>query len=339
MESFSELRQDIVTGDWVLIATGRAKRPHDFLKKSHPHFRQPKRTCPFEKKSEDAILAIPREGGAQKNVWAVQVITNKYPAVKQGPCPVFNPAGPYQWAEGIGFHEVVIFGDHERSFGMMTQEETEAVVQAYQERYLSLREENCVKYVSIFHNHGDGAGASISHPHSQIVAIPVIPPDIGRSLRGAASYFERNHACVHCAMIRYEEEALTRIIYKNDRFSAFAPYASRAAFEMRIFPRVHSPRFEEMAGDDRRAFAETLRVTMTKLFHGLNNPDYNFFFHSAPSQQEGSFDYYHWHLEIIPKTGIWAGFEIGTGIEISTIAPESAAGFLRSLRADEGKAV
>jgi len=329
----SELRQDIVSGDWVAIATARAKRPHAFVENKKPEFRQPKAVCPFEKLHPGALLAYDRDGSAASgDTWWVQVIPNKYPAFGTGECAVFHRAGPYQWTPGAGFHEVVVTRDHGRSIGAMNHEEARQIVRAYQERAAAMGKDPCVKFISIFHNHGRAAGASLSHPHSQMIALPVIPPDIARSLRGSAEYFRAHNVCVHCAMVSFERKAGIRIIYENDHCVVLAPYASKTAFEMRIFPKVHRARFEEAVAEEYSAFAGALRITLAKLSKGLSSPDYNFFIHTAPVASADTYSHYHWHLEIVPKTAIWAGFEIATGIEISTIAPESAATFLRNIR-------
>lgn len=326
-KTISELRQDLVSGDWVVIATGRAKRPHEFLRQKREPFRQPRATCPFEKIHTDALSVY----SIDENWW-VEVIPNKYPAFGKGVCALFHGVGPYQWTRGVGFHEVVISRGHEKSWAEMSDEEAELVVRAYQDRYLALKDDDCVEYVSIFHNHGKLSGATVAHPHSQIIAIPVIPPDVGRSLHGSAEYYHKNRACVHCFMLRYERKIKERIIYENDHFLVLAPYASKSAFEMRIYPKRHSSHFEIILSRERFALANALRVALAKLFRGLKNPDYNFFLHTAPTGDTQEFHHYHWHFEVLPKTAIWAGFEIGTGIEISSIAPETAAQFLSRIK-------
>ncbi len=330
--TISELRQDLVSGDWVTIATGRAKRPHDFLKQRRIRARQPKRTCPFEGRHDDALGAWALDEQPIATEWRVEVIPNKFPAFGRGVCSLFHPVGPYQWTEGHGFHEVVIMRDHNRSIAEMSDEEVELVIRAYHERFLAFKNDPCIQYVAVFHNHGALAGATITHPHSQIIAIPVVPPDVRRSLDGTAAYLKEHNDCVHCVMLRFEVGNESRMVYENEYFVALAPFASRTAFELRIFPKRHRAYFEDIAPAERIAFANALRVVLAKLFRGLDDPDYNFFIHTAPIGEAALFKYYHWHLEIVPKTAIWAGFEIGTGIEISTIAPEDAAAFLRKIR-------
>lgn len=332
MKSVSELRQDIVSKDWVVVATGRGKRPHAFLDKKREKFLQPKSSCPFESFRPEALYTYPSVAG-RENMWQVQVVKNKFPAFSQrGVCAVFHHTGPYQWTDGVGHHEVVISRDHRRSIAEMSTAHVEGILRAYQERYVVLQNKDCVEYVSIFHNHGSKAGASIAHPHSQIIAIPVIPPDVARSLIGSKKYFAQNSTCAHCVMIRHERRGKSRVVYENEQFISFAPFASRTAFELRIYPKLHRSRFEHSTASEIASLAATLRTSLAKLFYGLHNPDYNFFLHTTPAKAEKDFSHYHWHFEILPKTAVWAGFEIGTGIEISTIAPEQAAAFLRKIK-------
>jgi len=329
----SELRQDLVSGDWVAIATARAKRPNAFIEKKKRKFLQSKSACPFEQLLSPRELVYARDGREAADDWWIQAVPNKYPAFTRGACATPHTAGPYVWTEGVGFHEVIITRDHTRAIARMRQDEVEQIIRVYQERMLAMYRDDCVKYVSIFHNHGSQAGATISHPHSQIIALPVVPPDVARSIRGSADYFHQHTACVHCAMIAYERKAGERLIYENDYCLVLAPYASKTAFELRIFPKKHRARFEEVVAEERVSVADALRVSLAKLAGGLKDPDYNFFFHTAPvGAGKEEFGHYHWHIEIIPKTAIWAGFEIGTGIEISAIAPEDAAAFLRDIK-------
>lgn len=328
----SELRQDLVSGDWVVIATGRARRPHDFAVPRDDAFWRESPSCPFEDLQPSARLAYDARGNKATDEWAVQVVPNKYPALTDGACPVPRLHGPYQAIDGIGRHEVVITRDHARPLGRMHAAEADLVMRAYQERFQALAQDPCVRYISVFHNHGPRAGATIAHPHSQIIALPAIPPDVSRSIAGSRAYFERQGSCVHCAVLAYEREAGERMICENEHAAVFAPFASRAAFELRVMPRMHEARFEATSPECRRGVAEALAAALARLDAGLGGPDYNFFLHTAPlngASEDAA--HYHWHLEIIPKTAVWAGFEIGTGIEISTIAPEDAAAFLRDI--------
>lgn len=331
-ETASELRQDMVSGDWVVIATGRAKRPHDFVIQNKEPFLQPKESCPFEDLQTNARAVYSLPGVGDRDDWFVQVVPNKYPAFVAGACPTAQDRGPYRVTEGIGFHEVVITRDHDRPLGAMTAEEADMVLRAYQDRFLAMRADPCLRYISIFHNHGARAGATIAHPHSQIIALPVIPPDIGRSIAGSGAYFQTHGACVHCAMLEYERTANERVVYENAAALVVAPFASKTAFELRVLPLRHAAYFEAADASVRLGVADALTTAFAKLSKGLGDPDYNFFLHTAPLGEGNRFGHYHWHFEVIPKTAVWAGFEIGTGIEISTIAPEDAAAFLRSVK-------
>lgn len=342
MKNLSELRQDIITGEWVLIATGRAMRPQFFRKKSVTT-EASRKGCSFEALLPDAFLVFDKKGeiyhptpkiiNELKKNWFLQTVPNKYPAIRESAiCPLPEKRGLYEMMEGVGFHEVVITRDHKKSIGLMNSGEATIVLRAYRARFEALKDEECVEYISVFHNHGSEAGASVFHPHSQIIAIPVIPQDVSRSIAGSLNYFERHKKCVHCEIIHFEIEERARIVYENEKFIAFCPYVSRTAFEVRIFPKIHTPEFESSQDDDLALAGDALRAVLRKLYKGLRNPPYNFFIHTAPTSDGMYYGHYHWHIEIIPKTAVWAGFEIGTGIEISTVAPEEAAKFLRKIK-------
>ena len=159
----------------------------------------------------------------------------------------------------------------------------------------------------------------------------MIPPDIGRSLAGSAAYYRRHRRCVHCAMIAFERRDGRRIVYENGDYIVFCPFVSRSAFEIRIFPKRHQPEFEAIGDREILAAADALRTALAKLERGLKDPAYNFFIHTAPTADGKRMPHYHWHIEIVPKTAVWAGFEIGTGIQISTTSPEVAGRYLRGI--------
>lgn len=331
MRSISELRQDPIIDDWVVIATGRAKRPNAFIKARKEKWYQSKKDCPFEdpqKSGNPHPLLIYYKDKSKKD-WSLQVVQNKFPAFGPGLCEAIRKEGPYTVQDGVGFHEVIITRDHNRQIAQFSDKETEEVIHAYQERYLALMDQKCVKYISIFHNQGKEGGATMFHPHSQLVAIPVIPANIKKSLDGAKRFFQKNKKCVYCTMLDWERKVKERIVYENDNFIALCPYASVTAFEIVIAPKMHSSCFEMLSDIERLHTANALRVSLRKLFKGLRNPDYNFFIHTSPCQRAEDYHYYHWHIIILPKTAVWAGFELGTGIEISSIRPEDAAAFLR----------
>lgn len=339
-QSTSELRRDIVSQDWVVISTGRAKRPHDAHREwstHNPDFTK-KEGCPFEDPqasgNEAPIFALDRKGkklpeDTFAKDWFVQVLPNKYPALTPQTLG-YSMRGPYGVMPGAGFHELVIMRDHERHWGHYTKEEAYAIVKSYQMRYAYLAEDEIVNYVSLFHNYGKEAGASIFHPHSQIIAIPVVPADVRRSLTGSARYFEENGSCAHCTIIEWERSEQVRVIKENDAFVAICPFTSRSAFEIRVYPLRHEAHFGGADEKELALFGEILNDIGALLRDNLGGPSFNFYIHTSPRRDGNVFPHYHWHLELIPKISIWAGFEVATGIEISTIAPERAAAFLRS---------
>ena len=325
----SELRQDLVTGDWVVIATGRAKRPEEFaVKEKIEEKEDPEQKCFF---------CYPEETGQEKDVllyqngedWSLRVFPNKYPAFSQNGDKVNHlEEGPYFGMDGIGFHELVITRDHKKSIALLDKLAVAEILDAYQNRYIDLMNKKSVNYIEIFHNHGKEVGASIPHPHSQIVAIPVISPYVKGELDGAENYHKVNGECAYCAMVEWESKNPRRIIFENEDFMAFCPYSSRVAFEVWVMPKKHSPYFERISNKGKMACAELLQKSLEKIYKALNNPPYNFYLHTSPCDGK-DYPHYHWHIEILPHTSIWAGFELSTGIEVSTIEPEVAADFLR----------
>jgi UDPglucose--hexose-1-phosphate uridylyltransferase len=336
---YSTFRKDIVSGDWVLVASSLQKKPNFFGILRRKKF--PKKGCPFEDPQKangsPALfwLPNPKAQGSKRekfSFWFVQAIPNKFPILSpHKTCPMPLPEGPYKKMQGVGFQELVITRDHERSLGFMTTEEILIIVRAYKERYTDLKDEDCVEYILIFHNNGVAAGASVPHPHSQIVALPIIPPDVWRSLDGSARYYHEHRKCAHCVMVKEELKTKKRIIYKNKDFVVIAPYASHVSFEIRLYPLRHSPYFEKIAEAEAKNLADAMKVIFSKMKNAMKDPDYNFFIHTAPVHP-GHGEHYHWHIEILPRTNIWAGLELGAGVEIVKVPPEEAAKILRKAK-------
>ena len=339
----NEFRQDIVSGDWVLISTERAKKPSPQETDKHSQLYQDKATCPFEdpQKSDhrDPLLVYNK---SQKVVWeagttgewTTQVVKNKYPALKYGFCALPQNVGPFLVADGFGFHELVITRDHDKSFAQFTNEETAEVLKVYKERYNSISQDECGDYVLIFHNHGFLAGASVYHNHSQILSMPIIPPGILKNIKGAKDFFERTGERVHEMIIEWETEQNKRIIYENEKFIALCPFVSRTPYEMRIFPKKKSSNFGDTPDEDFALLAEILNKILRKLHIALNNPDYTFFIHTSPIKKDNSdlYDFYHWHIEIMPRFSIAAGLELGTNVFVNTVDPDDAAKLLREIK-------
>lgn len=334
-----ELRLDPVTDKWVIIAPNRAKRPGDFAVKEKVNISpDDKKNCFFcsgnEKMTPPEVLAYSKDPCRKSNMpgWTVRAFANKFPAFE--PKKDFNiqKNGLYFHASSVGHHEVIASVDHDKIPALFSKDEMAEFIRANKERFAVHCGDDFVKYVLIIYNHGKLAGGSIRHPHSQLFSMPVISNDIKDELDGAFKYFERNKRCVFCDMIDYEKKAEggKRVIFKNENFVAFAPYASKAPFEIMILPTKHSPRFQDISSKEMQDLAEALLKVLKALHIKLDNPPFNFYIQSSPCDGNDYSSYYHWQLELLPKLSIRAGFEYGTGIIINTMDPDEAAKFLKN---------
>jgi UDPglucose--hexose-1-phosphate uridylyltransferase len=329
----SEFRKDLVSGNWILISPSRARRPDltKIKKESECPFCDPQKSG-----NPPPILWYPRPDTPIKkkkdlSSWFVQVIPNKFPMVSlaiQRKCPSVKSVGMGSILKGVGFHEVIITRDHSKTIEKMSLEEAELLLRAYQVRYQALSSEPCVNYILVYHNQGEMAGASIFHPHSQLAAIPVIDPSIAVSLTGSREFHKNCKKCLHCAILEEEIRQKKRIVFQNQHFVTLVPFAPRVSYETRIYPLFHSAHFEEISDEKRRSLAESLGDALRRIVGALKNPDYNFFIHSAPLGEENN-EFYHWHIEILPRSYKWAGLELGAGVELVVIPPEEAAKNLR----------
>ncbi|MEK7609281.1 MAG: galactose-1-phosphate uridylyltransferase [Patescibacteria group bacterium] len=330
-KELSELRQDPVSRDWVIISSGRARRPEAFKSRDLSARETPVGLCPFENPKEHGNEVV-KTYPSDETGWAVQVVKNKFPIIDGQNCAVESKKGPYCVKDNAGYHEVVVFKDHRKTLAQLELSKVEQAVKVYRERYLELSPQACANYILIFHNHGREAGASISHPHSQIMALPFIPSDIRRSLEGSRRYKEERGRCVHCDVLEWELKEKKRVIFENEFFAAVVPYVPKFSYEVRIFPKNHRSYFEDISDSEVSGFAEALKISLAKIYHGLNNPAYNFFIHTPPADRDRDYDYYHWHLEINPRLATWGGFELGTGGEVIDVDPDEAAEYLREIR-------
>lgn len=322
----------------MLISTERAKKP---TPKETDKFYQDKETCPFEdpQKSDhkDPILAYNKGQrltweGSFSGEWTTQVIKNKFPVLQDGVCGSVRNFGPFLVTDGFGFNELVVTRDHDKSFPQFTDEETAEVLKIYKERYNAIFNDQCGSYVLIFHNHGRLAGGSIYHNHSQILSMPIVPPGILKNLIGAKDFFERTGTRIHEMLINWEVAENKRIVCENERFIALCPYVSRSPYEVRIFSRKTDPNFGNIPDEDISFLAEMLNKVLRKMHLALDGVDYTFFIHTAPTKKDNSdlYDFYHWHMEIMPRFSIAAGMELGTNVFVNTVDPDAAAELLRS---------
>jgi len=328
----SELRRDPVLGRWVIISSERGDRPTDF-EPAPP--RAPNGFCAFcpgnEDKTPPEIFAL-REPGTLPNTpgWRVRVVANKYPALAIEGNLNKRARGIYDIMNGVGAHEVFIeCPDHGNTLSTITSKNMQELIRAYRQRLIDLERDERFKYILIFRNSGMAAGASLSHPHSQLIATPIVPKRIMEELAGAAAYLEFKDRCVFCDMIDEERDYGKRIIEENEYFISFAPFAARFPFEIWILPREHQHCFHSLTYEQIPHLADCLQRSIKRLDKAVEFPPYNFILHTSPTNT-GKNHFYHWHFEIIPRLTQVAGFEWGSGFYINPTPPEQAAEILRN---------
>jgi UDPglucose--hexose-1-phosphate uridylyltransferase len=330
-----ELRKDPVTGRWVIISTDRQKRPNDFrVERSATVGRE---LCPFcpgrEGLTPPEVLSYRQNGGAPNAPgWDLRVVPNKFPALQVEGTLDREGEGLFDRMNGIGAHEVIIeTPDHDRSLALMSEPELERVLWAFRERMLDLRQDHRLRYILVFKNHGSAAGATLEHPHSQLIALPIVPDFVREEIEGARRHYQIKERCVFCDIVHQELRDGRRVIQENADIIALAPYAPRFAFETWLLPRRHGARYEQAARHEYESLARLLKVVLQRLDRALESPPFNLILHTSPFSEEVA-DLYHWHIEIMPKLTRVAGFESGTGFYINPTSPEEAAKVLRAVR-------
>jgi len=291
---------------------------------------QPKESCPFEnlEKSGNEILWRYPEG----DNWQLTVAKNKFPAVKPGVCAPLGKIGPVSIHDGVGAHNLFIFKDHDKQLADFSSEEMRTVIRAYKKHFKEVADENCGKYTMIFNNYGKEGGASIYHPHSQIMSMPILPPYVARILYGAKRFYEENNKKVFSVVIDWERSEKKRIIYENELFVAFCPFASRFPYQVLILPKNGEAHFDQITEEGEDYFAQALLAVLKKIKIALGDPAYNFFIHTSPAKDvlPEIHEFYSWHMEILPKFSMAAGFEIATQVDINVVDPDTAAEKLRN---------
>lgn len=328
----SELRQNLITRDWVIIATERATRPDQFAnRKLLPAAVPPHRPdCPFcVGNEEDGTLETCRLG--DRAAWKVRAICNKYPALSPTAEWMRISSGIHRTMAGIGVHEVIVeHPRHDLTTALLSVEEVANILLVYRQRYVEIRKNPHIETIIIFKNHGETAGTSLEHPHSQLAATPVVPSQFRSRIDEAIRYFDDTGECLFCRTLEDELAAKERLICETEHFVAFIPYAALSPFHTWIFPRRHSSSFDEITDPELTDLAYILKTVLAKLYYGLNNPDYNYNIRSVPIALQGT-KYFHWYIAIIPRVTKQAGFELGSGMFINTALPEESAAFLRSI--------
>jgi UDPglucose--hexose-1-phosphate uridylyltransferase len=331
-----ELRKDPIIGRWVIIATERALRPSNFKTDKEDRLTDLSK-CPFESGNEAStpseILSY-RKAGSRPNEpgWWVRVVPNKFPALKVEGTMDKRGEGMYDMMNGIGAHEIVIeTPNHDEEIALMPEMQIREVLWAWHDRIVDLARDKRFKYVMVFKNKGVRAGASLQHPHSQIIALPIVPLRVQEELDGARQYYEYKDRCVFCDIIRQELSDRKRVVEDSERFISIVPFAQRFPFETWILPKQHESDYARTTRNDVLELAGLLKRTLQRLRGALDDPPFNLVLHMAPLDTDG-LPHYHWHIEIMPRVTRTAGFEWGTGFYINPTIPEETAQFLREVQ-------
>lgn len=322
-----EIRQNKLTRDWIIFAPERVNRPEDFkkvLKKKK--IKDYDKNCPFCNINEDIIMETP---GIGKNSWQTRVLLNKYPVLVPDKNTERAIDGIFLKMAAYGKHELVIeHPKHNICIGKMKAEEVKSIIETYRIRYNELLKDKRNMMILIFQNHGSKAGASLIHPHSQIIATGMVPLLLRIHEEEAQQYFDNLGRCVMCDIIKFEGSNRERIILENDSFISFVPYAAEVPYEVLIVPKKHKASFGDISNEEIFYFAKILQQVMNRIYSKLSDPDYNFIVISATRYKAGE-PHLHWYFRIRPRLTTRAGFEIGSGISINPSLPEKDAEYLR----------
>ncbi len=330
-----ELRKNVVTREWVIIAKGRSKRPSDLVCAEAEAACAPaqEETCPFcegrEATTPPEVYAVREKGAPNGPGWRVRVIPNKFAALRLEGSDRSYHDGIFSARAGHGAHEVIIeTPQHGKDLWELDDAQVAEVIEAYRNRYLAYETGEQLPYVLVFRNHGPQAGTLLAHAHSQLIALPVEPHQIQIETAGAAAYWEYLGRCVFCALIKNELASGERAVIETPHFLVTTAFAARYPYETWILPKRHSIRFADLTAEEAADLAKVLKATLGKLAVALGRPSYNFAIHSAPLAQH-NVGAYHWHLEVYPRFTTLGGFELGSAIYINTSDPEDAAEVLR----------
>jgi UDPglucose--hexose-1-phosphate uridylyltransferase len=335
-----ELRQNFVTKEWVIIATERAKRPEEMVVhrplKVTPAYVA---NCPFcpgnEAQTPPEVLRLPGTNGGG---WQARVVPNKFAALVRDEQPERTIHRTRRTINGFGVHEVIVESpDHSKLMAMMSDAQVSDVLRIYKARYAELSLDPRIAHITIFKNHGMDAGTSLEHPHSQLIATPVISLQVRQRFQEALRHYDDFGSCIFCQMLEEELAEEKRIVLATEHFVGFELFASPAPFSTHIYPRRHMASFGDISEPEIVDLGGTLRTVLAKLYQGLQNPDFNFTIRTAPAECVGV-KYFHWYLSVIPRLTRVAGFELGSGMFINTVLPEAAAEFLRNVKVCEAVA-
>jgi UDPglucose--hexose-1-phosphate uridylyltransferase len=327
-----ELRKDPVSGRWVIISIERGKRPSDFGMRVSP---KKGGFCAFCEGNEHftppEILAFRSDSGKPDSPgWSLRVVSNKFPALNVEGQLNRVGEGIFDKMNGVGAHEVIIeCPDHNQTLSTMPLKSVEDTLWAFHQRITDLKKDSRIRYVLVFKNEGDEAGASLEHSHSQLIALPIVPHLVEEEIFQAKQYYNYKERCIFCDIIHQETADKRRVISENDDFISIAPFAPRSPFETMILPKRHESSY--LPNGNFSLLAQILQLTLKQIDNVLDMPPYNIMIHTSPFKNEEN-EYYHWHIEIIPKLTKIAGFEWGSGFYMNPTSPEEASKFLREAK-------
>jgi UDPglucose--hexose-1-phosphate uridylyltransferase len=322
----SQLRLNPLTGRWVTISSARADRPGELVSRQLPVEAEPGRECPFCPGNEEETPPSLEEYGTE-GTWLVRVVPNKYPAFSGSePMRVSNLGPVFTQANASGVHEVLVLSpEHKTSWADLDDKQAGLVMAAVRDRMEDHARRSGTRYTQAIVNAGREAGASLEHPHGQILGIPFVPGEISEEQRG----FERfDGSCLLCTVAEAEADAGFRVVQEDDRVVVLCPYWSAAPYEMLVVPRRHDQHLTDASPKDLVGVGRAVRDGLHRLREVVGEVSYNLVFHTAPHHHPGAF---HWHVHVTPRLTSVAGFEQGTGVMINIVSPEIACDHLRSL--------
>jgi UDPglucose--hexose-1-phosphate uridylyltransferase len=329
----SEIRLNKITREWVIYSPSRRKRPQDFQKISRAKELLPdtEKKCPFCPGNEHMSDAIVLEMlNREQSFWQTRVVPNKYPALTPDKHICRSSEGIYLSMPGYGRHEVIVESpDHHQNIATMPQEAVEILIETYHRRYIELMQVHENMMAIIFRNHGQQAGASLEHPHSQIIVTGMVPQNRRWREEEAQRYFDKWGQCVYCDILEFELQNSRRVVQENQSFLAFVPFAAEVPFETWIMPKNHQADFGSISDQEKSDFALILKNVLANLYEKLNDPDYNYAINTA-ARYKAEEPQVHWYCQIQPRLTTDAGFELGSGIRINPSLPEVDADFLNA---------
>jgi len=327
-----ELRQNIATKEWVILATERARRPEEFvqpqrpLTEDRPELEESCPFCPGNEEPELEVMRIPERGP-----WQLRVVHNKYPALQIEGERMRTFEGVHRQITGVGYHEVLVESPlHNTCPALESAIEVSLMLEAFKIRGREIAQDPRIEQIIYFKNHGDRAGTSLVHPHTQLIGLPIVPYSIRARTEEARRYFDDTGRCVLCHMLSDELQEYQRVVAKSKYFVAFIPYAALSPFHIWVLPRRHESSFLNATAYELDDLGQLLHQVLRKLYIGLRDPDYNYVIRAAPVRDPG-YEYLHWYITIVPRVTRSAGFELGSGMFINTALPEASAAFLRGV--------